>query len=248
MEFNSHALILQVKRFREADLLVKFFSADQGIMTAFAFGGSRSRRRFCGCLDWLNHVHFKIKRSDARGYLCLMEGLLLSSPSRLRQDPGRLGLAANCLKFLEAAVPSPVGADRAYRLCLQTLAMLDEHEQAPALLPSMFKARLLHEQGLGPDLSACPRCGQNPLRHEFAVLNIDLAQITCLTCPPFDGPRLRLPVASLQAIQTIETAPPSDWPAIQLTAPERQAFGRAVDGLVSYHLGLGWENGRYRPC
>ena len=50
MENTEEALILTVGRFREADMWVRLFSPGRGAFTAFAFGGSRSKRRFAVAL------------------------------------------------------------------------------------------------------------------------------------------------------------------------------------------------------
>ena len=54
MEWSDTALVLGVGRFRESDLWLRMLTRRHGIVSAFAFGGSRSRKRFCGCLDLFN--------------------------------------------------------------------------------------------------------------------------------------------------------------------------------------------------
>ena len=54
MQWTDDALVLRIGKFREADMWVRFLARDKGLVTAFAFGGSRSRRRFTGCLDAFN--------------------------------------------------------------------------------------------------------------------------------------------------------------------------------------------------
>ena len=76
----------------------------------------KSRRRFLGCLDSLNLVRFKVRRSGCQGYHCLTEATLLDAPQRLRREPQRLGIAVNCLKFFEAVHIGPPGAAEAYAL------------------------------------------------------------------------------------------------------------------------------------
>jgi len=77
MEFSEKVLVLRVGTFREADCWVRFFSPTHGLLTAFAFGGRRSRKRFCGCLDQLSLVHFRVSQGRQE-YLCLQEGTLIN--------------------------------------------------------------------------------------------------------------------------------------------------------------------------
>jgi DNA repair protein RecO (recombination protein O) len=106
VEFTERAIVLRLGGFREADLWLRLFSPGRGIFSAFAFGGSKSRRRFSGCLDLFNEALFHIKSSgqnfERGGYLTLQEGTLLRGPDRLRRDWRKLGVAINCSLFLES--------------------------------------------------------------------------------------------------------------------------------------------------
>ena len=148
MEFSEQALVLRVGRFREIDAWVRLFSPVRGVYTAFAFGGLKSRRRFLGCLDPLSHVRFKVRRSGYQGYHCLTEAQLLDAPRRLRRDMNRLGMAVNCLKFLEAVPTWAPG--RQPRLptpwCVDTLAALEDDPPSPSRL--MFPVAVPGQDGL----------------------------------------------------------------------------------------------------
>ena len=102
VEWTDKALVLRVGRFREADMWVRLLVPSRGIVQAFAFGGSRSRRRFCGCLDLLNTVLCRVRATGNGAYLSLQEGTLLHAPMALRRDHRRLGVAVNCVRFTEA--------------------------------------------------------------------------------------------------------------------------------------------------
>ncbi|MCA1743041.1 MAG: recombination protein O N-terminal domain-containing protein, partial [Desulfovibrionales bacterium] len=69
MHFSEKVLITRTGRFKEYDLWVRFLSPSMGIMTGFAFGGCKSRRRFSGCLDTLNLVLFKASTGSRGQYL-----------------------------------------------------------------------------------------------------------------------------------------------------------------------------------
>ncbi len=102
MEWNDSAIVLQVGRFREADLWLKLLFRNKGLVTAFAFGGSRSRRRFCGCLDVLNTISCRVKQGRQGQYLTLEEGVLVRGPQKLRSEWASFGMLMNCVRFLDA--------------------------------------------------------------------------------------------------------------------------------------------------
>ncbi|MBQ7618498.1 MAG: recombination protein O N-terminal domain-containing protein, partial [Desulfovibrio sp.] len=101
-EWTDTALVLRVGHFREIDLWLKLLLPSRGIITALAFGGAKSRRRFCGCLDVLNTLTCRFRESRLGRALTLEEATLKAGPQLLRYDYQRLGLASNCLRFVEA--------------------------------------------------------------------------------------------------------------------------------------------------
>ena len=109
MEWSDTALVLGVGRFREADLWVRLLTRRHGIVSAFAFGGSRSRKRFCGCLDLFNELQISTRATRNGMYLSLLEGNLIRGPRRLRTDWNRLGMFMNCVRFVEALGVPPDG-------------------------------------------------------------------------------------------------------------------------------------------
>ncbi len=253
MEYTEDVLVLRVGSFKEADVWVRFFSPTRGVMTGFAFGGKRSRRRFPGCLDALNRVLFHIKSNRTGSYLCLNEGVLLHAPVRLRQDWKRLGLAMNCLHFVEAVAPDPAGASAAFRCVRETLAVLEQAGQVSPLLPVFFRAALAFSIGYRPRLDACGVCSteRRPpagpagtgAGWRFAVESGD---VRCPRCQGQSG-GLELPLAppTAQLLADLCTTAPEAWPTQALPYQTRRECAMVVDHFVRYHLGLAWDRGRF---
>ncbi len=251
-EFTEKALVLKTGRFREADVWVRLFTPSRGAFTAFAFGGSRSRRRFCGCLDPLSESLVTVKSDRGGRYLTLQEGTLLRSFPGLRRDLRRLGHAVNCLKFLEAIQLGPQGAQQTHALLLETLTLLDGEEGAPVLteealelLPLFFRARTTFAQGLAPELAACHDCGRAVQGAEGFSFLVEAGRLCCRPCAGH-GPETPLPMGSeaVEALAFVSSAPPAAWPALTLTRQARREIYLFVERFVRCHLGLTWDNGR----
>lgn len=138
MNATEKCLVLKVGRFREADCWVKLLTPNRGIFNGFAFGGSRSRRRFVGCLDPLSHVLFTIGTNKTGTYTVLEEGTLLHNFPAVRENSARTGLAVNCVKFIEAVEIDPSDAKPAYELLLETLHMLEQGAEVATLRHGCF--------------------------------------------------------------------------------------------------------------
>lgn len=263
MEFTEKALVLKVGRFRENDVWVKLFCAGRGVITAFAFGGSRSRRRFSGCLDQLVLASFRVGTSRRGSYNVLQEGELLHGFPGLRADSRKLGLVAHCLKFVEAVQVGQEGARPVFDLLLETLATLESGVVGAEVLPLLFKAKLTFEQGLAPDLALCVRCGRPAWDHDGLdhagracsapeppgpehrlAFSVERGGLVCALCDDVQAEPLCL--GSVRVLEWIGNSRPADWPKLALEPDMRRELGRVVDRFVAWHLGLRWENGTYR--
>ena len=131
MEWSDTALVLGVGRFRESDLWLRMLTRRHGIVSAFAFGGSRSRKRFCGCLDLFNELQISTKTTRNGMYLSLQEGNLIRGPRRLRTDWNRLGMFMNCVRFVEALGVPQDGAAGVFLLLKDTLELLEQSGYSP---------------------------------------------------------------------------------------------------------------------
>lgn len=327
MDFTEQGLVLRVGRFREADLWVRFLSRRRGVLTAFAFGGSRSRRRFSGCLDLFNMLSVSVKSTRSGEYLSLQEATLLRGPDRLRRDIRRCGMATNCLRFVEAlgadadlgtsitrftaynTVLQKVAPQKSVGLALQCgdntavlseggglcctlgsgqhtlastvtrsaasvdtsatefvgpdsnndlgpldlaldmLAVLEQAQEINALFPVWFRARYAFSQGYEPRLSHCSHCGctsEEHERHRFMVREGTMICPDCLTRQGSSGPFVDVTRETLDALLFVQDTSPLKWPQLSLSPPARREFSRLVDGFIQYHIGLTWENGRFR--
>lgn len=161
-EWTDTALVLKVGKFRETDLWLRLLTREHGLVSAFAFGGSKSRKRFCGCLDLLNELQVRTKATKNGAYLALQEGVLLQGPQKLRSNWSRLGMFMNCVQFTEALGVVPENSKTVFHLLKDVLALAEElnSEHSLDLFPFLYRLRLVSDQGYAPNFQHCQRCGQ----------------------------------------------------------------------------------------
>jgi len=254
MEFTEKALILRIGKFRENDLWVRLLSPSKGTITAFAFGGCISRRRFCGCLDNLNLVLFRIRQHPVKKYYTLEEGTLVNAFIRLKKNSSRLGMAVNCLKFLQqiarAHIYAEEEASEVYSLFLDALDVLENGDEIPSFFPLIFKARLIFAQGYEPCLDHCALCGKGLRSIKNPYFSFTEGKIYCESClkPAFSPLTPHTPLSLSQAIKTnfaavyflnkLQQAGPREWVRWNLSLQVRQNCARLVDAFGQYHLDL----------
>lgn len=246
-ELTGEGLVFKVGRFRESDCWVRFFSPSLGLVTAFAFGGSRSRRRFCGCLDVLNRVLFTIRFFPGKGYYCLEEGTLLQGFSRLRKDLGRQGLAANCMRFVQAVQVDAQAAPAVHALLLETLEVLESSDEVSSIFAQCFRAKICFDQGYMPFLGQCAVCGRDHAAQDV-LLALDQGRVFCHGCAPTSSRTVRIGSEAHLALQRIAKHGPRHWNEAGLSRGARADLYRMVEGYVQYHLDLHWSHGRFVPA
>jgi DNA repair protein RecO (recombination protein O) len=252
MEFRDQAIVLRLGSFKEADLWVRLLSPSRGVFSAFAFGGSKSRRRFSGCLDLFNEALFQVKSQGE--YLALQEGLLLKGPDRLRRDWRRLGVAVNCALFLESFCRGAERAERVHRLFVSLLNNLETSPHCSTLLPMFFRIRLAFEQGYALNPRQCSDCGNPLLRRagDQALLPLGENGLICRDCASKsngnsgNGRRFALGAGSLGVLRHILEEPLGDWQGMTADEHSQRECVRAVEAFLQHHTGLNWLNGGFR--
>lgn len=250
-EWTDDAVILRTGPFRESDVWVRLLCRTRGTVTAFAFGAARSRRRFCGCLDTPNLVRCRVSVSRDGRWRNLEEAVLLRGAPSLRGSWSRMGMAANCLRFVEAMGVSEDNAAEAYDLTDGLCRLLDGEEDAPPAAPILFRWRFAAAAGFAPDMRGCASCGGTA---ERMFLLVDEGRLACADCRASrmaagavpDRYAVELPGRALDVLRRVQAQSPEEWGRDGLSPAERRACIRAVNGFVEYHLNLVWDNGRFR--
>lgn len=244
MEFTDNGIVLRIGKFRETDLWIRLLTRNHGILTAFAFGGSKSRRRFSGCLDSYNYITARITASKNGQFLNLQETSLLEQYQRLRVDFKRQGMAANCIRFVEALGVSPDDSEKIFLLTKSMLNLLSLAENAVPMLPVLFRLRIAAEQGYLLDPSHCSRCAE-PLKGNAFFL-VSEGYFTCRHCRPLGSMSLSASKETLDILADIQEYSPEYWSLDFADSATFRELGRIIDSHIRYHVGLEWNDGSFR--
>ena len=248
MEFSEQLLVLHKGSCRESDIWLRLLSPSRGLFSAFAFGGSRSRRRFTGCLDIFNQVLFRVKASRGQQYMALEEGVLIKGVEKIRTDWIRLGMAKNCSSFLQSFGITDEGSVKAYSLMLAVLDHLEGAESVSPQLPVFFRLRLAVEQGYFLNFLHCGRCGAS--LEGGANILVQEGIVCCALCAGnYPGLRRHLSSDSLYVLSQVVQGTPARWGLAEgraLPPDVRRECGQAIEGFIQYHIGLSFENGYFK--
>ena len=162
VERQTPAIVLTVREYGEADLMVNFLTPGYGPLTGIAKHARKSRRRFAHCLEPLSRVVFFLSPRSGRDLEFLQKGELVKSFPALRRDLLRLGAAAilaevagllagppeayeEIFAALEEAHPF-LGPQRSPALSLSDIVKRKTLLQSPSTIPSNYNSRSWRDQ------------------------------------------------------------------------------------------------------
>lgn len=248
-ELIDDAIILRIGLFHESDLWIRMLCRSHGLFTAFAFGGARSKKRFCGCLDLLNSLRCRIQPTRRGAYLTLREAVFLSGPKKLRQNWKNMGIAANCMRFLEAMQIAGDSSPPCFEALENLRETLESCKFRSSYLPVFFRLKIASLAGFSPNLESCGKCGQ-PIRG-IAFFYPAEGQMLCEQCKNSfqarpGGQFDLVNENSLLLLRSIKNELPSNWAMLEATTEDARQSARLVDHFIEYHVGLKWNNGFFQ--
>ncbi len=158
---RSEAIVLRTWPFGEADLIVAFFTREQGVVRGVARHAMRSHKRFGGALEPMTEVLATWAERPRQDLVRLDALEIVWSPLREPVDYARATALAVVAEVLEAALPDHAQEDDVYRLALAVVKRI--HGDAPFLPITYFLLWVSRLLGWMPDVFRCAASGE-PLR------------------------------------------------------------------------------------
>jgi DNA repair protein RecO (recombination protein O) len=175
------ALILQVRPFAEADLIVDFFSLQAGRMRGMAKGAKKSKKRFVHCLETLNRVRLHLFEKQNVSLARIDQGELLDPFPGIRKDFKKSGQAAYFCEMVRELFALGDANRSAYTLLAETLKALDQ-ENGEHNIYSIFQIRLLQQAGYALYLKDCLGCGKKTEEISSPLFSPTQGGVFCPAC------------------------------------------------------------------
>src|SRR5947209_19324019 len=157
MPQQSEAVILRTYPFHEADLLVTFFTRQEGKVRGVAKAAKKSKRRFGGALEPLTHVTAHWEEKEKQELVRLDSCDIISSPLTSEVTYPRVVALSYVAEVIDQLLPDREPNDDIFRL---TLAVVNHLRSGQIWLPlTYFDLWIVRLIGLLPDLNACVMCG-----------------------------------------------------------------------------------------
>lgn len=208
----SPAIIMRVKEFAEADLLVTFFAREKGLLRGVAKGARRSLKRFVNCFETFSLVNLEYETRLEDKPCFLHSGKLQHAFQGLRTDFTALSRASYMIELTELLFPPGVSEPRMFDLLKDSFNALSEGE-CSSRIPLAFELRAMALGGYRINSEKCCRCGRTYKGEGVAVFIPERGAVACLKCRqpsavhPSMGPETVKALARLQTRSLCESTP-----------------------------------------
>jgi DNA repair protein RecO (recombination protein O) len=156
---ESEAIVLRSYPFREADLLVTFFTRAEGKVRGVARSAKKSKRRFGGALEPLTYVRAFYDVRERQDLARLDSCEVLESPMASEVSYARAVALGHIEELLDELLPDREANDAIFRLTLSVLHVLTGPEVwMPITYFELWLTRLV---GFLPELTECTVCGRS---------------------------------------------------------------------------------------
>jgi DNA repair protein RecO (recombination protein O) len=192
------AIILQVKPYGESDLIVDFFSVQEGRKRGIAKGAKKSKKRFVHCLEPLNLVRLAFFEKQNFSLVRLEQGEVMDPFSGIRHDFRKWGQAAYFCELIKELFAVGDINPPVFELVKESLKTIELAGDQEVFL--IFQIRLLKLAGYGLYLNGCLKCGKKGEEIEDPLFSLARGGIFCSTC--LNGEKgIRLSPGSVQSIR-----------------------------------------------
>jgi DNA repair protein RecO (recombination protein O) len=165
---TSEAVVLRTWPFREADLIVSFFTRDYGRLRGVAKSALKSRKRFGGALEPMTLARAWFAERPRTELVRLDQLEIVSSPLSAPIDPARMAVLSFFAELVDEALPERDPQETVFRL---VVSVVDQTTVEQPWMPlTYFQLWMTRLMGLLPELGHCTACGE-PLRAGEASFN-----------------------------------------------------------------------------
>ncbi|HUB79042.1 MAG TPA: DNA repair protein RecO [Bryobacteraceae bacterium] len=217
----SEALVLRTYPLKEADLIVSFFTRDQGKLRGVAKRARRPKSSFGAGLERLSHVRMAYYQNETRELVNLESCELIRSQFALISDYWTSVALDYFAEVADELLPSAEPSEKFFRLLLAVLESLQVPQAAKAWRAvTYFSLWSLRLSGWLPELHVCLGCGsvlddrENPQRAFFSRGQAGLMCSHCRQTAGMSSGELSAASRSLAAEmlrKPVAGLPPMEW-------------------------------------
>ena len=176
----TRGLVIREQAVGESDRLATIFTADMGVIRAFARRAKVINDRKGSATSLLFYSRFELTKG--RNSYIISDAFAIDGFRELQKDLEKLSLALYFCDLVGEIVTEGERAHDQLRLLLNVLKFAENGTFSVNMLKSIFELRLLSLSGFMPDLNACEECGETAALHNQAFFCPERGAVLCQSC------------------------------------------------------------------
>ena len=233
---KATAIILQSRKWGDADRIVTFYTKQLGKIRGVARGARRQKSRFGAALEPFTLCRLNLFEKAGDSLFRISQVDLVKSFQSLREDLDLMASAARMVNVVTAVTPDGDPDPLLFETLEQGLVSL--HKSAdPSFTALLFQIRLLGLIGFRPQTDHCAACGRMHLVGDPQFSPI-AGGLVCQTCAAHQRVRcVALSRGSLSFLQQAIRLAPALVTRLKAGGQVRQEVEAAIEGYVTVVAG-----------
>ena len=227
--------MLERRPLGESDEIVALLSPHRGRFNAVARGSRKASSQWVARVEpfTLLSGQFAAGRKELDYF---NQARVVRAFGGLRQSLDKMVYGSYVLKLVRDGLEQGESVAPFFRLLLDWLAFLEEHEPGPTLV-RWFELRLARQLGVEPELERCAGCGAS----ELVGFSPTVGGVVCRACA--DRASLRLAPGALGALRYLGRSSLESAGRLKLSESDGASLELALVGHLAEH----WPSGRRFP-
>jgi DNA repair protein RecO (recombination protein O) len=176
--YRDRGVVLRTYKLGEADRIIVLITSGHGKVRAVAKGVRRTKSRFGGRLEPLNHVDLLLY--EGRELDIVTQAEMIEPWRPLHEDLNRLAQGMAMAEATEQVAQEREPSGPLYQMLVGALRTLAD--RSGPLVVAAFYWKLLALDGAGPVLTSCASCGSSPPAAPLVAFDIAEGGALCRSC------------------------------------------------------------------
>ena len=230
--YRCEGLTLRKSTMGEADLLITFFTKEQGKVRAVAKGARRATSKLVGHLEPLTQGRFSMSTGKSLDYINQVQ--IINSFSAIKSDLAAVTKGLYVAELVDGFGVEANPNSALFNLAVDTLLAIQNSSESEWPL-RFFEIHLLAVSGLMPELYWCVECNQelSPGEHRFSP---SLGGTLCLNCLPENAYIRPLSLRALKVLRLIHRGAIAELMPLNVDGHLAEELKSLTGGTVSYWL------------
>lgn len=237
--YSTPAIVLRKVDFGDYDLVITFFTLQEGKITAIAKSAKKSTKRFAGILELFSVLNVVYSTGRRKGLPVLQEATLKYPFSSIRTSMLKTAYASYWAQLINEWMESGQKQVEIYELFQYMLRKLDSCQTSEAALSILFQMKFITLSGLAPNLGQCSVCHIEVEKLKETRVQFDFAKggILCDGCASKTSRKTFLSKGIIKQLLWIEKGDLVKAVRVRFSSDALKEGLEFLETFVPYHLG-----------